>query len=268
MNQLWVGSDDYERYVGRWSRPVADAFLAWLDVAPDARWIDVGCGTGALTERILKTCLPADVLGLDPSADFLSAASARLSGDRARFQVARADALPAADESVDAAVSGLVMNFVPDADAAVREAARVTRRGGLVAGYVWDYASGMELIRRFWDAAIALDPSAREKDEAVRSPIARPAPLAAVWDGAGLADVEVRPIDVPTVFRDFDDYWGPFLSNVAPAPRYAVSLPSAAQVELRERLRSTLPVGPGGSIRLTARAWAVRGYRSKRRLRS
>ena len=158
-------------------------------------------------------------------------------------------------------VSGLVLNFVPDLGAALAEMLRVTRPGGVVAGYVWDYAGGMELIRRFWDAAIELDPAARGLDEGIRFPICAPGPLQRAFESAGLAGVEVRPIDVPTVFRDFDDYWTPFLSGVGPAPGYAAALDPARRDALRERLDATLPREPDGRIALTARAWAVRGRR-------
>jgi SAM-dependent methyltransferase len=161
---------------------------------------------------------------------------------------------------VDAA-TGLVLNFVPDAVQALAEMVRVTRPGGTVGAYVWDYAGQMQLMRQFWDAAGALDPRARELDEGVRFPLCRPEPLQALFIGAGLADVHVRPIDVPTRFRDFDDYWTPFLGGQAPAPGYAMSLSEDRRTELREYLRARLPYDGDGSIPLIARAWAVSGGR-------
>jgi hypothetical protein len=148
------------------------------------------------------------------------------------------------------------------------EQAKAARRGeqsnerrdqGTVGAYVWDYAGQMQLMRQFWDAAGALDPRARELDEGVRFPLCRP--LQALFTGAGLADVQVRPIDVRTRFRDFDDYWTPFLGGQAPAPAYAMSLSEDQRTELREYLRARLPYDGDGSIPLTARAWAVRGGR-------
>jgi len=155
-------------------------------------------------------------------------------------------------------VSGLVLNFVPDAataTAAMRDAAPQ----GLVAAYVWDYTGRMELMRHFWDAAVALDSAAEELDEGVRFPICHPDRLEAVWRDAGLSDVASRPIDVPTVFRDFDDYWSPFLGGQAPAPGYAMSLTEQRRRALRELIRERLPVAGDGSISLIGRAWAVRG---------
>ena len=148
---------------------------------------------------------------------------------------------------------------MPDQVLAATELVRVARPGGEVALYVWDYAEGMALMRAFWDAASALDPRGAEIDESRRFPICRPEPLRQIFAAAGLVEVETRAIEVPTVFRDFDDYWTPFLGGQAPAPAYCMSLGEAARAALRERLRETLPAQADGSIRLTARAWAVRG---------
>jgi SAM-dependent methyltransferase len=256
---VWASGDAYEPYVGRWSRAVARAFLAWLGVPPGGAWLDVGCGTGALTQSILAVGAPSAVLGIDRSEGFAAYAAARTGDARARFAVGDAAALPTRSDRFDAAVSGLVLNFVPDPGAAVAGMARAARPGGTVAAYVWEYAEGMELMRRFWDAAADLDPAAGELDEGRRFPLCRPEPLRQLFEGAGLRGVEARAIEVPTVFGDFDDYWGPFLGGQGPAPTYAMSLDEARRERLRERLRETLPVGEGGRIHLMARAWAVKG---------
>ncbi len=180
---------------------------------------------------------------------------------RARFAVATAAATGLADGEVDVVVSGLVLNFVPSIDEALAEAYRIVAPGGIVAGYVWDYARGMEVIRLFWDAAIAQDATAAGMDEAARFPIAGPAPLAAAFTSAGLGAVEVQPIDVPTVFLDFDDLWMPFLRGTGPAPAYAASLSDRSRTALRDRLHAMVNEEADGSIRLTARAFAVRGRR-------
>jgi hypothetical protein len=156
-------------------------------------------------------------------------------------------------------VSGLVLNFVPQPRGAVIDMARVARAGGAVAAYVWDYAEKMELMRYFWDAAVALDQSALELDEGRRFAICQPSPLTELFKDAGLQQVEVCPIDIPTAFRDFDDYWSPFLGGQGPAPGYAMSLSEERRGALRERIRSNLPTANDGSIPLVARAWAVRG---------
>jgi SAM-dependent methyltransferase len=259
--EVWAAGDAYEPYIGRWSRLVAREFVAWLGVAAGADWLDVGCGTGALAQAVLDAARPASVTALDPSAGFVAHARAAMAGPRARFLVADARRLPLADAGVDAAVSGLVLNFVPDPAAAVRELARVTRPGGRVAAYVWDYAGRMELIRRFWDAAAALDPAAAELDEGRRFPLCRPGPLAALFRGAGLVEVATRPIEVPTRFRDVDDYWRPFLGGQGPAPGYVAALDPRRRAALRAALADRLPVAADGSIALVARAWAVAGRR-------
>lgn len=261
QRDVWASGDRYEPYVGRWSRLVARAFVDWLAVPGGKRWLDVGCGTGALAETVLHQAAPQAVLGIDPAEGFLANAKRYVTDPRARFELADAQALPVPDGAFDAAVSGLVLNFVPDPGKAAREMCRAVKPGGIVAAYLWDYAGEMQMMRRFWDAAIALDPDARAKDEGVRFPLCTPAALAALFAGAGLGDVQTRAIDVPTVFKDFDDFWTPFLSGQAPAPGYCMALSEDRRAALRERLRATLPTRPDGSIPLIARAFAARGVK-------
>lgn len=258
VSDTWEQGRAYERYIGRWSREVAPRFLEWLHVPPGRRWLDVGCGTGALSAAILQHCAPASVDGAEPSEGFLETAVDQLGG-RVTFHRADAAALPLEDASFDAVVAGLVLNFVPDLDAALAEMARVTDDGGVVAAYVWDYAGRMELIRRFWDAARELDPAAEALDEAVRFPGCTPEELTWRFAAAGFLDVESTVIEVPTAFRDFDDYWSPFLGGQGPAPAYAMSLEESARERLRATLQERIPTQPDGSIELVARAWAVRG---------
>jgi SAM-dependent methyltransferase len=258
-HDVWAEGSAYERYVGRWSRLVADALLGWIDVPAGKAWLDVGCGTGALSRRILERNSPAQLVGIDSSENFVAHARAHVSDPRADFRVGDARALPVGDGEFDAVVSGLVLNFVPDQPKAVAEMRRAARRGGKAALYVWDYAEGMQLMRRFWDAAIAEDPAARDRDEGPRFPVCRPDPLRTLFVSAGFSAVAVTAIEVPTVFENFDDYWSPFLGGTGPAPGYAMSLPEADQNALRGRLKASLPMDRDGKIRLTARAWAVQG---------
>ena len=259
---IWAAGALYEPYVGRWSRRVAVEFLQWLALPEAGAWIDVGCGTGALTQTVLERAAPAGIRGIDPSEAFIAFAAAHVVDPRANFAVGDARALPAQDESCDTVVSGLVLNFVPEPERAVTEMLRVVRPGGDVAVYVWDYAGRMELMRYFWDAAVALDERALDMDEGRRFPVCRPGPLADLFAGAGLIDVATTAIEVPTPFRDFDDYWTPFLSGQGPAPGYAMSLPPDRRDTLRENLRAALPIASDGTIPLVARAWAVRGRRA------
>ncbi len=259
----WAAGKLYEPYVGRWSRLVAKNFLAWVDAAPNLDWLDVGCGTGALTDLILQETRPRTVKGMDPSAGFVEHARAHITDPRATFDVADAQSLPMESAQFDAAVAGLVLNFVPKPSHAVCEMARTVRPGGVVAAYVWDYAGKMELMRYFWDAAVELDRAAFELDEGRRFPLCQPNPLTELFTQAGLGEVQALPIDVPTRFRDFDDYWTPFLGGQAPAPGYAMSLTEERRGALRDRIRAKLPIASDGSIDLIARAWAVRGRTPK-----
>ena len=256
----WERGDPYERYIGRWSRRLAPQFLSWLDAPPQRRWLDVGCGTGALTSAILDSAHPAAVSGVEPSDGFLATAAQRLRA-RAQLHPGTAAKMPLPDAHADVTVSGLVLNFTPDPAAALAEMLRVTAPGGTVAAYVWDYAEGMQLIRRFWDAALALDERAARSTRPGASRCAPPTR----WPRCSPLRVcnacRPRRSRFDTRFEDFDDYWLPFLGGQGPAPAYAMSLDDAARTRLRERLRATLPVQAGGAITLRARAWAVKAQR-------
>jgi len=262
VSDTWERGSPYEQYVGRWSRQVAPRFLSWLNVPAGRRWLDVGCGTGALCAAIVDRCAPSSVAGVEPSEGFLKTASENLAG-RAALHQGSATAIPLDDASVDVVVSGLVLNFVPDQRAALVEMARVAGKGGTIAAYVWDYAGKMELMRVFWDAAVELYPSAAKLDEGVRFPLCRPQALGELFASVGLEEIDVGPIDVPTPFANFDDYWQPFLGGQGPAPAYAMSLDEKARARLRERIRERLPSGADGSISLIARAWAARARVAK-----
>lgn len=257
----WTNGEAYERYVGRWSRLVAPEFLSWLAVPPNRRWLDIGCGTGTLSREILGGARPAAVYSIDRSPAYAAFARHDLRDGRAGFAVGDVRAIPLADAVCDAVVSGLMLNFVPAGDqaAAAAELCRVTRPGGIVAVYVWDYAGEMQMMRHFWGAVASLQRTARTVDEAERFPLCQPEPLAGLFRGAGLDPVVVRSIDVPTIFQNFADYWQPFLGGQGSAPSYVASLPADQREALRHRLDMTLPRETDGTIRLIARAWAVKG---------
>jgi SAM-dependent methyltransferase len=257
VSESWERGDPYEQYVGRWSRRMAPPFMSWLGIPPGRKWLDVGCGTGALCAAILDRCSPSSVIGIEPSAGFLSTARERLAG-RAGLYQGSATAIPLDDDSVDVVVSGLVLNFVPDQRAALAEMARVTGNGGTIGAYVWDYAGKMDLMRFFWDVAVELDADAKGLDEGMRFPLCRPEALVELFEGAGLNGVEVTAIDIPTPFAGFEDYWQPFLGGQGPGPAYAMSLEATARARLRDRLRERLPIQGDGSLSLAARAWATR----------
>jgi SAM-dependent methyltransferase len=260
QNFTWTSGDSLDQYIGRWSYLAARQFIAWLSLPGDLRWLDIGCGAGAVSLAVLQDANPGMVLGVDRSLGFIHFARQKMQDPRIRFLTGDAQAVPLRGQAFDAVVSGLVLNFIPQPEQAVREMARVVKPGGVVALYVWDYAGKMQMLRHFWNAAWALDPSSYPMDEGRRFPICDPQALADLFRGAGLREVRVIPLDIDTHFTDFDDYWNPFLGSQGPAPGYVMSLSDERRAALRERLREALPIALDGSIPLVARAWAVSGY--------
>lgn len=256
--------------MGRWSRRLAPRFLDWLGAPPGGAWLELGCGSGALTAAILAQAAPASLHALDASAGFVAAARAQVDDKRATFGTGDAQALDLPEGSFDVIVSGLLLNFLPDRAQALAGMRRVARPGAVIGLYVWDYpggqtpgdpGGGMQMMRRFWQAAAALDPAAAGLSEDRRFPFCTPEGLTALAREAGLGPVETTALEIPTVFRDFDDYWQPFTLGAGPAPGYVASLAPDAREALRQRLEQTLPraARPGdSSLPLTARAWAVK----------
>ncbi len=256
----WVSGDAYENFMGRWSRRMAKEFIRWLAPPPGWRWLEVGCGTGALAAAICVDAAPGGVVACDPSAHFVSFARSGFSHPALTFQVAGVGDLPHTAGGFDAAVAGLVLNFTPDPAQAVAEMVRRLHPGGLLAGYVWDYSEGMQFIKIFWEAAADLDPAAAELDEGPRFPLCHREALTALLEGAGLEQVEARGLEIDTLFPNFDDYWAPFLGGTGPGPAYVMSLPPDARERLRLRLKQRLAHGEEGPVALRARAWAAKGY--------
>jgi ubiquinone/menaquinone biosynthesis C-methylase UbiE len=256
ISDTWERGNPYEQYIGRWSRRIAWPFLEWLGQAPGKSWLDVGCGTGALTEAIAARCSPSGLFGVEPSEGFLSLAARSVPG--ARFQLGSAAAIPLPDSAVDVVVSGLVLNFVPDLRRALTEMGRVAKPGGVIAAYVWDYAGRMELIRQFWEAAVSLDEAARQLHEGSRFALCNPQALRAAFEDAGLENAEVTGLELVAGFASFDEYWGPFLGGQGPAPAYAMSLSEDERSRLKEALRQRVVKAPAGPISVDAGAWAVR----------
>ena len=257
-HDAWAAGRSYEAYMGLWSRLVAAAFLARLRPPAGADWVELGCGTGALTAAVVAACAPRSLLAVDPSEDFLVAARAAVPDPRVRFERGQGGALPMADGAADVAVSGLVLNFVPDRRAALVDLRRVLRPGGRLAFYVWDYAAGgLAFVDRFWKTAAELDPAAAALDEARRFPFTTRDAIAAECAGAGFDAVAVEPVEIDTVFADFADFWTPFTLGAGPAPGYCASLDPERRAALRDALEARL--GSGGPIAMRARAWAAHG---------
>jgi ubiquinone/menaquinone biosynthesis C-methylase UbiE len=251
-----VSADSYDSYMGRYSRLLAPLFADFAGVEPGWRVLDVGCGPGALTSELASRLGADHVAGSDPSSGFVAACAQRL--PQADIRLAPAERLPWSDRSFDAALSQLVMNFLEDADAGLREMRRVVRPNGMVAACTWDYGGEMQMLRTFWDAALELDPAA--PDEARVMGYTDPGSLQNLWADNGVREVEIAPLVVEVQYAGFDDYWQPFLSGAGPGGRYCVSLDeqrrAALRAECRRKLRS-----PDGAFKLSARAWAVRGTR-------
>lgn len=263
-HDAWAAGEHYERYMGRWSRQIAARYLDWLGAPQDAAWLDLGCGTGALTQTILARSAPRTIVAIDQSADFVAHARAATSDERVRmrFEVGDAQKIPLPDAAVDVAASALVINFVPDRVQALREMKRVVKPGGLASFYVWDYpGGGMGFMTAFWKAAIALDPKAEELGEGRRFPFCTEQGLSALAAEAGWPAVTVAPIEIAARFASFEDLWQPFTLGAGPAPGYCVSLPEDKRAALKQRLMDD--VGGAGPVSFPARAWAVRSRKSE-----
>ncbi len=253
----WSAGQSYEHYMGRWSRKIATKFVEWLAPAHDADWLEVGCGTGALTKTVLSSCSPRSILATDQSADFVAHAHDDIDDSRAHFEVADALHLPSDDASVDIVVSALVMNFIPHTQNAFAEMHRVLRPGGLFAFYVWDYpGGGMGFIDAFWKSAAEIDSDAIALDESARFPFCTKAGLAKLCEEAGIPDATIVAIEAETSVADFEAFWHPFTLGAGPAPGYCMNLDEDKRKALKDRLAAKL--GTVGTVTLPARAWAVK----------
>ena len=258
MKDSWQSGDPYEYFMGRWSSLVAASFTDWLSPSNGLKWLDIGCGSGVLSEAVINKHKPARVTAIDQSEGFVNTAQKRL-GSHADCRVGDALSLPLEDSSVNATVSGLVLNFIPEPEKALAEMRRVTTTGGTVAVYVWDYAGKMEFLKHFWDAAVELNPKAASLHESTRFPASNTDSLKNLFDCSGFVDTVTAPIEIKTHFRDFDDYWNPFLGGQGPAPTYLLKLEKVEQNKLRNSLYERLPIQVDGSIPMIARAWAAKG---------
>jgi len=245
--------------MGRWSRQLAPRFMSWLRIPRGVHWLDVGCGTGALTDAICRHACPASVLGCDPAEPFIEYGREHSRDVRASFVVAGAGRLPGRAGGYGSVTSLLALNFLPDPRAAVHEMRALTATQGTVSACVWDYGGRMEFLRYFWETAAELDSTARKLDEGERFPLCRPAALTDLFHAGELWDVRCEPIEIPMEFASFDEYWRPLLGGTGPAPSYVASLGVDRCRTLARMLDRALPRGPGGTIALLARAWAVRG---------
>ena len=246
-----VAAEAYDRFMGRYSTPLAPRFADFASVAPPQRVLDVGCGPGALTGELVGRLGPAAVSAVDPSEPFVAAAQERHPGVDVRH--APAEALPFPADDFDAALAQLVVHFMADPVAGLHEMARVTRPGGLVAACVWDHGGGRGPLSRFWDAARTLDPDVEDESQLAG---AREGHLGELFAEAGLHDIEQTALAVGVEHESFDAWWEPFTLGVGPAGAYLSQLGPERQALLREACRAALPPG---RVTVTAQAWAARG---------
>lgn len=258
IDDSWRSGTAYERFMGRWSSVVSKKFLSWFDIPPSRSWLDVGCGTGSLTKLILERNRPKKITGIDSSSDLILHAQHSIIDPLVQFKVSLAESMNVDSDSIDAVVSGLVLNFILQPKIAISEMLRVTKPGGKIGIFLWDYEKEMQMLRYFWDVAVELDDNAHKYDEGVRFPLCKKGNLEALFREIGLKQIESTAIDIKTIFRNFDDYWQPFLCKVGPAPTYVMSLDHKNRQKLKEQLFKALPINNDGTISLSARAWAVK----------
>jgi len=257
MPEFASPAEHYDRFMGRYTIPLARAFADEVGVGRGMRVLDVGCGPGGLTSELADRVGAESVAAIDPAEQFVAACRERNPGADVRQGVA--EELPWEDDTFDAALSSLVIAFMRDADAGLREMKRVTRPGGTVTCAVWDYSEGMQMLCRFWEDAVALDPAAVPRDER-RMPLCRRGELTSLFRRHDFAEIDEAALTIQMRFSSFDDYWSPFLENQGPAGVYVSQLDEAARERLRLRLRRrALADGADRPFELSARAWAVRG---------
>ena len=259
MSEMFSNASSYDKYMGRWSAKLAPLFAKFARIRDGDRVLDVGCGTGSLTQAVANLTRRSEVVGVDTSPGFITHARQRFTDPRITFDQGSAFELPYPESSFDQSLSMLVFHLIPTPDRAAREMRRVTKAGGTVAACTWDGAGGMELSSIFWTEAIKLDPSAEARSERTRG-CNLEGQLSELWKTIGLKDVAETAIDIQMDFSSFDDYWLPYLEGVGPTGVYVADLSNDGRSALRERLRSRVLDGKSdGAFSLAARAWAVRG---------
>jgi SAM-dependent methyltransferase len=257
---MFGNAEAYERFMGRWSRLVAPRLVDFAGLPERGRMLDAGSGTGSLAFAIAERSGQAQVLGIDPSREYVAyAVSKNPFSDRVSFEAGDAQQLSFADGSFDAALSLLVFNFIPNPQKALLELRRVTRPGGKVSAAIWDYGADMRMLRTFWDAAVYTDPGAEKFDEK-QMPLCRAGEMSALWKQGGLEKVREQPIDIEMNFESFADYWESFLLGQGPAGSYVRSLDADKLRAVREDVQRRLSLSAENTpFVLPARVWAVRG---------
>jgi ubiquinone/menaquinone biosynthesis C-methylase UbiE len=253
---FFTDAEGYERLMGRWSRRAGEVFSAWVDAPTNARWIDIGCGTGAFTEEILRRCSPAEIIGVDPSEEQVAFAQSRIDSERAQFRLGDAQALAFSDNSFDVAAMALVIHFLPDPPKAVSEMARVLRSGGIGAAYVWDYAAGGSPTAPLVSAlkTLGFDPPRPPSVD-----VASASAASELWRSAGFKDIETRLIPVTVAFDSPDEFWRSITAPVGPVGKMIMDMSSETLGRLRSELERRVSRKDDGRIAYEASAAAVKG---------
>jgi SAM-dependent methyltransferase len=246
-----VGADAYDRFMGRYSTPLAPRLADFAGIGAGQLVLDVGCGPGALTGELVRRLGASSVSAVDPSEPFVAAARQRHPG--VKVERAAAEQLPFANDTFDAALAQLVVHFMTDPVSGLGEMRRVVRQGGVVAACVWDHAGGHGPLSRFWEAAREIDPAIHDESLLAGT---RQGQLGNLFKEAGLGDVEEAVLAVEVQHPTFDEWWEPFNLGVGPAGAFVASLDPGRRAKLREQCRAMLPAPP---FVLTAQAWAARG---------
>lgn len=254
--QSFDDSTAYERFMGRWSRAVGPVFLDWLVPPARARWLEVGCGTGIFTELILDNCSPETVVAVDPAKAQIDHACRQPAALRANFQIADARDLPFADSEFDVVASALVINFIPDRPKALSEMRRVAQAGGMVAGYVWDFAADRSPS---WPLRAGMQRVGMGVPGVTGGGETSLGALGSLFEQAGLEAISSRSIEVTQSYADFEDFWQAQTPSYNPVTKVIAAASEAERERLKATVRAGLAVNHDGRIEYSARGHAIKG---------